>query len=74
MPSKNHHVIESDIFDINDNNIGEKFRYHFAEVLKFTKYSGIKNAKVVTRIRELTAKEASISTDIEEELKRMAEK
>lgn len=62
-------MLESDVYDITHENIGEKFKEHFYGILKYVKSNDIKNAKITTRIRELTTKEIIIFTDIEETLK-----
>lgn len=70
MASKTTHVIESDVYDINSNNLGDKFKEHFGAILQYVKQNNIRNAKITTRIRELNTKEIAIHTDIDEELKR----
>lgn len=68
MESKSTAVFEMDIYDINDINVEEKLKPHLVQVYKFLKLYEIKNAKVITRVKELSFKQWLIHTEIEEEL------
>lgn len=60
-------VLENDIYDINDSNVEDKLKSHFIDVIKTIKFHQIKHAKVITRIKELSARQAAIYTEIDEE-------
>lgn len=74
MVSKSTSIIESDIYDITIDNVADKLKDHFDNVIKAVKYYEMPNAKLVTRIRELNYKETLISTEVEERVKKLSKK
>ena len=66
--SKFTHVIEDDLFNIDENSLKEKLDAHMVAISKTILSSGIKNAKIITRVKELSYKQAIIHTEVEEEM------
>mgnify|MGYP001599210440 CR=1 FL=1 len=66
--SRHTYVIEHDIYEITEQNIDEKLKEHYTKVSQGIIMMKIKNAKIITRVKELSYKQAVIHTEVEQEL------
>ena len=67
MASLSTTTLETDIYGMNDKNVDEKIKEHFVDIVKAIRFHQIRHAKVVTKIKELSSKQAAIYTEIDEE-------
>lgn len=74
MSSINSHTIKSEIFDITSSNLEDKFSDHFGRIIHVVKVLKFENLRMTTKIEETSPKEAFLSTDIIEQVKRMTKK
>lgn len=59
-------VLENELYDITDDNIEEKIKLHFNDVIKTIKFHQIHQAKIITRVKELSAKQVAVYTEVDE--------
>ena len=71
--SKISNIIKSEIYDINETNLGEKLKEHIGEIVNLLKILKYTDIKMITRIDEITSKRAVITTDVNELMKKVME-
>lgn len=71
MASKYTNTVETDVFDITEDNLPEKFSEHMSDVYKLMKFLKYKNVRILTRIKDIAPRKAFIHTDIEEEIRKI---